>query len=277
MTDALFTCSGVTGSCTGTALFNATTGAFTDFNQLSDITNFAIDLNTQRSLLNAFGITPNLYALDLSSNTACEFSDLNLTLLNAEPDGVGADPATGIWVIGNFNSPLATVVNLSEGTFSQPPNCMLMEGGTLPNSVNFDTNTGSNMPGVAINAATHQALLTANVDKEVALLTLPSETVHQLTNPMVTGVQSSVPNDPLGDDWVSSTFPYAVVADTCHNLGYILDLQRDFLVQIDLAQFQSNPAAINTALASGHCAGTSTRFLCDNNKGVKFFPLPGLQ
>ena len=45
MTDALFSCSGVFGSCTGTALFNATTGAFTDFNQLSDTTNFAIDLN----------------------------------------------------------------------------------------------------------------------------------------------------------------------------------------------------------------------------------------
>ena len=277
MTDALFSCSGVFGSCTGAALFNASTGAFTNFNETRDITNFAIDFNSQTSLFNALAITPNLYAFDLSSNTACGFSDLNLTVLSAEPDGVAADPATGIWVIGNFDSPVATVVNLSEGTFSQPPNCMLTEGGTLPNSVNFNTNAGSNMPGVAINTATHQALLTANLTNEVALLTLPAQAEHQLTNPMVSGVQTSVPNDPVGDDWISSTFPYAVVADTCHNLGYILDRQRDFLVQIDLAQFQSNPAAIKTALGAGHCAGTSTRFLCDNNKGVKFFPLPGVK
>ena len=277
MSDALFSCSGVFGSCTGTALFNAATGAFTDFNQLSDTTNFAIDFNTQTSLLNSLSVTPNSNALDLSANSACEFSDLNLTALDAEPDGVAADPATGIWVFGNFDSPIATVVNLSEGIFSLPPNCMLTEGGTLPNSVNFNTNTGSNMPGVAINAATHQALLTANIAKQVALITLPSEAKHQLDSSMVSGVQTSVPNDPLGDGWRSSTFPYAVVADTCHNFGYILDLERDFLVQIDLAQFQSKPAAINTALASGHCAGTSTQFLCDNNKGVKFFPLPGVK
>jgi hypothetical protein len=277
MSDALFTCSGVSGRGTGTAMFNASTGAFTDFNQLSEITNFAIDLNTQRSLLTAIAITPALNALDLPNNTACEFSDLNLAALNAEPDGVAADSATGIWVIGNFGSSLATVVNLGEGTFSPPPNCMLNEGGTLPNSVNFNTNTGADMPGVAINAATHQALLTANVSNQVALLTLPSGPVHQLTSAMVTGVQTTVPNDPSGDDWVSATFPYAVVADTCHNFGYTLDFQRDFLIQIDLARFQSNPAAISTALASGHCAGTSTPFLCDNNNGVKFYPLPGVK
>jgi len=277
MTDALLSCSGVAGSCTGTALFNATTGAFSDFNQLAETTNFAIDFNAQTSLISALAITPNLNALDLSTNTACEFSDLNLTTLDEEPEGFSADPATGIWVIGNFNSPLATVVNLGEGTFSPPPNCMLNEGGTLPNSVNFNTNTGNNMPGVAINAATHQALLTANIANQVALLTLPSAPVHQLTDPMVSGVQGSVPDDPVGDSWRSSTFPYAVVADPCHNFGYILDLQRNFLVQIDLAKFQSNPAAINTPLASGHCAGTATLFLCDNNHGVTFFPLPGVK
>src|SRR5277367_3036653 len=132
------------------------------------------------------------------------------------------------------------------------------------------------MPGVAINDVTHQALLTANDGNQVALLTLPSEPVSQLTASMVAGVQTSVPNDPAGNGWTSATFPYAVVADICHNFGYILDLRRDFLVQIDLAQFQSNPAAINTALASGHCAGTSTLFLCDNNNGVTFYPLPGV-
>jgi hypothetical protein len=273
MSDALFTCADV-GSCTGTAMFNASTGKFTGFNQLSPTTNFAIDLKAQTSLLTALAITPSLNALDLSNNNACEFSDLNLTALNADPDGVAADSTTGIWVIGNFGSSLATVVNLGGGTFSPPPNCMLTEGPVLPNSVNFDTGTGADMPGVAINAATHQALLTANTSNQVALLTLPSGPVHQLTSAMVTGVQTTVPNDPSGDDWVSATFPYAVVADTCHNFGYILDRQRDFLVQVDLAQFQSNPAAISTALAAGHCAGTATRFLCDNNKGVKFFPLP---
>ena len=46
---------------------------------------------------------------------------------------------------------------------------MLTEGGTLPNSVNFDTGTSAVMPGVAINAATHQALLTAAYGAQVAL------------------------------------------------------------------------------------------------------------
>lgn len=277
MSDALFSCSGVSGSCTGTAMFNASTGAFTNFNELSATTNLALDLNTQTSLLTAIALAPTLNALDLPNNTACEFSDLNLTALNAEPDGVAVDPATGIWVIGNFDSSLATVLNLVDGTFSPPPACMLTEGGTLPNSVNFDTGTSALMPGAAINAATHQALLTAAYGAQVALLTLPSGPVRQLTSAMVSGVQGTVPNDPAGNPWGSATFPYAIVADSCHNLGYVLDFQRDFLVQIDLAQFQSNPAAISTALAGGHCAGTSTPFLCDNNKGVKFFPLPGVK
>ncbi len=276
MSDALFNCTAI-GSCTGTAMFNASTGAFTDFNQLNPTTNFALDLKTQTSLLTALAITPSLNALDFSNNIACEFSDLNLTALNAEPDGVAVDSATGIWVAGNFGSSLATVINLGEGTFSPPPNCMLNEGGTLPNSVNFETGTGADMPGVAINGATHQALLTANISNQIALLTLPTAPVHQLTSAMVTGVQSLVPNDPLGDEWLSATYPYAIVADTCHNFGYILDLQRDFLVQIDLAQFQGKPAAIGTALAGGHCAGTSTRLVCDNKNGVKFFPLPGVK
>jgi hypothetical protein len=276
MSDALFSCVNP-GSCTGTALFNASTGAFTNFNQLSPTTNFALDPKTQTSLLTAIALTPTLNALDLPPNLACEFSDLNLTALNAEPDGVGVDPATGIWVIGNFDSSLATVVNLVGGTFSAPPSCMLTEGGTLPNSVNFDTGTGGVMPGVAVNPATHQALLTAAYGAQVALLTLPSGPVPQLTSAMVSGVQGTLPNNPVGNPWESTTYPYAIVADTCHNFGYVLDFQRDFLVQIDLAQFQSNPAAISTALAGGHCKGTSTSFLCDNNKGVKFFPLPGVK
>jgi hypothetical protein len=276
MSDAFFSCANP-GACTGTALFDASTGAFADFNQLNPITNFAVDSQDQTALLNALAISPSTYALDLATNTACEFSDLNLAALDAEPDGVAADPSTGLWVFGNFQSSLATVVNLSEGTFSAPPNCMLKEGGTLPNSVNLDTGTGADMPGVAINPATHQALLTASVSNQAALLSLPTAAVHQLTSAMVTGVQSSLPDDPLGDPWESSTFPYAVVADSCHNFGYVLDLQRDFLVQIDLAKFQANPAAIKTALAGGHCAGTTTPFVCDNRNGVKFFPLPDVK
>jgi hypothetical protein len=276
MSDALLSCASP-GTCSGTALFDASTGVFTDFNQFTPATNFAVDFNRATALLNSLKVSPDVNALDLSNNSACSFSDLNLTALDAEPDGAAVDPATGIWVTGNFLSPKATVINLNGSTFSAAPGCMLTEGGTPPNSINFDTGTGANMPGVAINSVTHQALLTAVVSKQIALLTLPSAPVPQLTSAMVTGVQTSVPDDPSGDDWTSASFPYAVVADVCHNFGYVLNQQRDFLVQIDLTQFQSNPAAIATALTSGHCAGTTTPFSCDNNNGVKFFPLPGVK
>jgi hypothetical protein len=273
MSDAPLSCPSA-GTCTGTALFDASSGEFTNFNRLTITTNFAIDFESQVALYNSILITPDLNALDIPNNLACEFSDENLIGLAAEPDGAATDSSTGIWVMGNFMSSLATVINLSEGTFSPQPDCMLNEGGTLPNSINFDTGTGVDMPGVAINSVTHQALLTADVAQQVALLSLPPEAVHQLSSSMVTGVQSSLPNDPSGNPWASAAFPYAVVPDGCHNLGYVLDQQRDYLAQIDLAQFQSNPAGIATALAAGHCAGTTTPFVCDNTKGVKFFPLP---
>ena len=141
--------------------------------------------------------------------------------------GLRWTPATGIWVIGNFDSSLATVVNLVDGTFSPPPACMLTEGGTLPNSINFDTGTSALMPGAAINAATHQALLTAAYGAQVALLTLPSGPVRQLTSAMVSGVQGMCQRS-RGQSLGSATFPYAIVADSCHNLGYVLDFQRDF-------------------------------------------------
>ena len=278
MSDALLSCSGFSGSCTGTAIFNATTGAFSNFNQSKAITNFALDTSSQISLANAITLAPNAYALDVANNQLCQFSDLNLSALNGEPDGVATDPSTGIWVMGNYSSSLATVLNLDSATFSPQPNCTLNESGTLPNSINFQTNgAGNTMPGVAVNPATHQALMTGNVNSQIALLSLPSQAVHQIDSSMVTGVQATVPDNPSGNPWVSATYPYGVVADTCHNYGYILDNQANFLVQIDLSKFQSTPTAISTALAKGSCAGTSTAFLCDNSNGVKFYPLPSVK
>jgi hypothetical protein len=277
MSDAAIDCTIDSGTCTGIASFDLSQQSFGPLlNIVNEADAMALDPTTQVPLTSSDAITPQLYAPDLAANVACVLSDGSLNTLNSDPDAMAVDPTTHLWVVGDFDSSMATVINLNGATYSAPPNCTLTEAGVLPNSVLHDTGAGIGMPGVAINPLTHQALMTANQSNEVALLTLPSAPVAQMTAAQVSGVESSLPADPNNVTFLAATFPYAVVADSCHNFGYILDQQRQFLVQIDLAKFQSNPTGISTPLPAGNCAGTSSTLGCDNGNGVKFFPLPGV-
>lgn len=279
MSDAIADCTAASGGCTGVALFNLAKAQFGSLLVTGDILDsFAYDGAGNLALGSAQALSPNLIGVNPATPIACKFADGNIVGLNANPDAIAVDPTTNLWVVGNLDSPSASVVNLTGSSFSAPPNCQLSEGGTPPNSVNFNTQSGTNMAGASINPLTHQALISGNLSNQVALLTLPAKPVSQLTSAMVSGITSALPEDPLGNESVAATYPYAVVIDSCHNFGYILEEQSNFLVQIDLAAFQSNPAAISTALPSGQCAGTtSTTFSCDNGAGVKFFPLPAVQ
>jgi hypothetical protein len=242
--------------------------------------------------VNAFGLLPKTQLTISTSDlaaflllvphlsdppTLCLLIDDNIVNLDADPDGVGVDPTTNIWVLGNFESPQVSVVNLNGSQFSGlgTDTCSLDEGGTPPNSVNHDTQVGSiGMPGVGVNPLTHKALITADSSNEIALLSLPTAKVKQLTDSEVKSVHSSIPTDPLDAPFQAAEFPYGTNIDTCHNLAYVIDDFRTFLVQINLAKLQKNPAAIATALPAGSCASLATTSQCDNGHGIRFFPLP---
>ncbi|HLH76054.1 MAG TPA: hypothetical protein VKV28_04525 [Candidatus Binataceae bacterium] len=279
MSDSIADCTAASGGCTGTALFNLAKAQFGPLLVTGDILDgFAYDGPGALALGSTQALSPNLIGINPATPIACSFADDNIVGLNANPDAIAVDPTTNIWVVGNLDSPSASVVNLTGSSFTTPPNCLLNEGGTPPNSVNFNTQSGSNMAGTSINALTHQALISGSLSNAVALLTLPSKPASQLTAAMVSGINSSLPQDPLGNNFIAATYPYATVIDSCHNFGYILEEQGNFLVQIDLAAFQNSPTALSTALPTGQCAGTtSTTFSCDNGAGVKFFPLPSVQ
>jgi hypothetical protein len=278
MNDSVDDCTGGPGSCTGEAVFDLTSHSFGPLILLVDggIDNFALDAASDVSLAPSDAITPLLYAVDLSSQSACTLDDANISGLDADPDGIAVDPSTSIWVVGSFESPVVTVLNLNDSSFTAGANCMLNEGGTPPNSVNHDTQTGADgMPGAVINPVTHQALITAESNNQIALLSLPSTPVAQLTAPSVTSAHSTIPNDPLGNVFHAADFPYGAAVDSCENMGYVLEDLRNFLVQIDLEEFGNNPAALSTALPAGSCAAAATSFQCDNGSGIRFFPLPG--
>ncbi len=268
------------GACTGFAGFNLATQTFGPVIQSYLADSFALNATTQTIIAPADAIDPGLGtgqgmdAIDLPNSTGCIISDESVSALAADPDSAGFDPTTNIVVVGNYDSSQATVINLNGAAFDETVTpCMLNEGGTLPNSVNIDTGTDADMPGVAVNPVTHQAFLTDVDGPAIALVGLPSSPVTQLGSGMVTAVaQSTIPNDPNGNPFVIQAFPYATVVDAANNLGYVLSASFDFIVQIDLSVLQSNPAAITTPLPSGSCAGISTAFACDNGNGVKFFP-----
>lgn len=277
MNDSLNDCTGGPGSCTGQAVFDLTSHTFGPLILVgSGVDNFALDATSDASLAPSDTVTPLLYAVDLSRQSTCTLNDGNISDLNADPDGIAVDPSTSIWVVGSFESPIVTVLNLNDSSFTSGPQCVLNEGGTPPNSVNYDTQTGAaGMPGAVINPVTHQALLTAESTNQIALLNLPATRLGQLTAPSITSVHSTIPNDPLGNAFDAADFPYGAAVDSCNNLGYVLDDLRTFLVQIDLDKFGKNPAGISTPLPAGSCAAATTSFQCDNGSGIRFFPLPG--
>jgi DNA-binding beta-propeller fold protein YncE len=277
MTDASVDCTTGAGSCTGQAVFDLASETFGPLILTTNpIDSFGLDSSTDISIGSSDLISPQLFAFDVPNRLACFLDDQNVETLDSDPDAMAVDPTTGIWIAGNFESPVASVINLNGSEFSGSVSltCALNEGGTPPNSVNHDTGTGaSGMPGVAINPATHQALMTAEASDEIALLSLPSRPVKQIAAAQVTSVNSTIPDDPTGNLFEAAEFPYGTVADSCHNLGYVINTERTFLAQIDLKLFNRNAAAIGTALPAGTCAGVVTQFQCDNENGVKFYPL----
>ena len=265
------------GNCTGVAVFDLVSQTFGPLLNLDNpLNSFALDGAAGVPLGSSDPITPSLYAPDLTASASCQFSDQNMINLNSDPDGIAVDPTTHLWIAGNFLSSQATVLNLNGATYTSGVGCMLDEAGTVPNSVNQNTGTSENMPGVAINPATHEALLTADSGEQIALLTLPSQPVAQLSPTDIHSVFGSIPNDPEGAQFTAATFPYAVVIDSCHNLGYVLNVDASFLVQIDLDTLKNHPDEISKPLKHGSCAGTSTPFACTNGSGIKYFPLPGV-
>ncbi len=278
MDDSVLACPGPVGSCTGIAaldLSSKTFGLF--FNTVGSIDTVGLDPTVPLTLASSRLIEPLLFASNLTSVPVCTLDDPTLTGLNADPDTAAVDPTTHVWVVGDFTSPTATAINLNGASFTSGAGCVLNEPGTPPNSIAHDTGTGTGMPGVAVNPVTHQALLTGNQNDDVALITLPTTPVAQLSSSMITSVNGTLPLDPEGGPVILTVIPYGVVADSCNNFGYVIDQQRRFLIQIDLAQFQKNPGGISTHLAAGSCAGTTSPAACDNGNGVKFFPLPGVQ
>ncbi|WP_304819604.1 hypothetical protein [Candidatus Binatus sp.] len=245
---------------------------------LFDVDSFALNFSDNVALFSSDLVTPQLLAVNVPKADVCSIIDKNVENLNADPDGIAVDPTTNIWVAGNFESPLASVINFNGSTFtgSGTLTCTLTEAGTPPNSINHDTGTGaSGMAGVAINPRTHQALVTAVDGNQIALLSLPKKTLTQITAADVSSVSATIPPDPEGTDFNAAEFPYGVVIDSCQNRGYVLDDSRSFLAQVDLKTLQKHPEVIGTALPAGTCAGVSTSFQCDNGNGVRFYPLPG--
>lgn len=263
------------GACTGFADFDLNARTFGSIIRTPEPDQFAFNATLEQIIGPSDTIDPTIIAVDVKNSDGCELSDQNMSSLNADPDGVGIDPTTNIVVIGNYNSTQATVINLQGSSFDEAVSpCVLNEGGTPPNSTNIDTLTGADMPGVAVNPITHQALMTGNDDASIALLGLPAAAAAQLDTTVVTALaHSSIPNDPSGAGFNAAAFPYGTVIDVKHNFGYVVDSGYNYLARIDLKLFKSNPSGISTALPSGNCAGTSTTLACDNGAGVVFFPL----
>lgn len=280
MTSTLATCpGGSTTACTGMAKFDLATNSFGSLIQFDDsVDNFAFDPSAQISLAPSDPIAPVMYAVNANAAAACLLIDDSVLYLDGDAEGAAVDPNTGIWVVGNYTSTEATVINLSGAAFSgSTPPCFLNEAGSPPsNSVNFDPHAGEFLPGAAINPITHQAVLTGARDNQIALVSLPKKRVKVITEAALDSVNSSLPPAPDGSMFEAATLPYSASIDTCHNRVYILDDRETFLAEVDLDKLQHDPGAISTALPPGKCAGTSTTLGCDNGNGVRFFPMPGV-
>jgi hypothetical protein len=272
-------CGNGLGGCTGQALFDLDTNTFGPLTvTFFAIDNFGLTPRNDVTVGTSDDIQPEFFAPFVNTpQTLCVLNDDSVFSLNGDPDGMGVDPTTQIWVVGDFESPVATIINLNRAEYSGvgTSDCALNEAGTQPNSVNLDTGVQNiGMPGVGVNPVTHEALLTAESSNEIALVKLPKTKIKQMTASKVSSISSKLPNDPVGDLFQAAEFPYGTAIDTCHNLGYVIDDFRTFVAQIDLAKLRENPAAVSTAPPSGTCASAATTFQCDNGEGVRFFPLP---
>lgn len=265
------------GACTGFISFDPVAKTFGTLIPANYPETFAFNPTTQQvvdaSDDNSSGATQ---IVDVAGSRTCALSDANL---GGDQDGASVDNTTDLVVISNENG-TATVLNLNGSMLSgSGSSCTVTEGGTNPNSVLL-SGLPSATAGSAVNSATHQAFLIEDGNPGISLISMPSSPVVQITAAVLSAISTSLPNDPNGCLWSTQGDPYAVAVDSVHNLGYAANTVSSspdgatFLVQVDLAKFQSNPTSISTALPSGNCAGTSTTFGCNNNNGVVFFALP---
>lgn len=277
MTSTPVTCPGGSGTaCTGMATFELATNSFNPLMQFNtSVSNFGFDPHALISIGPSDPVDPIPYSMNVMANAACTLTDDSMTILNGDAEGAAGDPATGIWVIGNFMNVMTSVVNLWGASFSgTPPSCTLNESGTPSNSINFDTGADDFLPGVAINPVTHEAVLSGVLDNTIALLSLPKTRVKFISESDFSAVNSVLPLEPDGVQFQASILPYSVAIDTCHNRAYIVNSDETFMAEVDLEKLEKAPGAIGTALPAGNCAGTSTTLGCDNKNGVRFFPLP---
>ncbi|MGD0291936.1 MAG: hypothetical protein ABSC63_20180 [Candidatus Binataceae bacterium] len=268
---------GSSTACTGMASFNLGSNSFGALFQFNtSVSNFGLDPMAQVSLGPSDPIDPLMYAINVGGSAACTLSDDSVATLNGDAEGAAVDPTTGIWVIGNFVDPFTTIINLRGAAFAgTPPNCTLNEFGAPPsNSLNFDTGADDFLPGVAINPVTHEAVLVGLLDNTVALISLPKTPEKFISDSHFSAVNSVLPLEPDGVQFEASVLPYSVAIDTCHNRAYIVNSNETFMAEVDLDKLKTDPGAIATALPAGNCAGTSTTLACDNENGVRFFPLP---
>jgi hypothetical protein len=260
------------GTCTGFVSFDDSTHAFGSVLQAPYAETFALNPGAGTAGQIADGSDNEgsgaMTIADLGLAKACLLSDINI---GGDHDGVSYDTTTNIFVLSHENG-TAAVINMNGSTASGNP-CTITEGGTNPNSVRV-TGLPGGTAGSAVNPVTHQAFLIEDGSPGVSLIGLPYAPVAQIQSSMLGKVVSALPNDPNGNSWATQGDPYAVAVDTCHNLGYAVSSDGDWLVQVDLAKLQSTPGKITTTLPAGTCAGTTTTFGCDNGNGVKFFPLP---
>ena len=263
-------------ACSGMAKFDPAVNTFSSLIQFNDpVVNFGLDPGTLISLAPSDVTDPIPYAIDLEGGRACTLTDDSMISLDGDAEGAAVDPDTGIWVIGNFADARTTVINLHGASFSGSVGpCQLDEFGAPPsNSINFDSRTGDYLPGVAINPQTHEAFLTGKLTNTVVLMSLPNNPVKYIGPSDVKSTSARLPAEPDGLQFEASILPYSDTIATCNDRAYVVNAARTFMAEIDLARLRSNPGAIGTPLPAGTCAGTTTTLGCDNQNGVRFFPL----
>ena len=263
---------------TGIVTFNPVSHAFGSVIPANYPETFALNQNTNVVIdASDDDSTGQIGGVQVGNGRACTLSDSNI---GDDNDGSSFDSVTNIAVVSN-EATNATVINLNKSSFAPGSGtpCTLNEGGTPPNSV-LVTGLPSSTAGSAVDAINHWAFLISDDENGMALLTLPTSKVAQLTPANITSVSSTFPADPLGSGWGTKGDPYAVSVATCTALphkGYAVNSNFTFLAEVDLTTLKNTPLVIPTAPPAGNCAGTtSTVTKCNNLNGVIFFPLPGV-
>ncbi len=268
------------GACTGFTTFDLSKHTFTPIIQTPVTYGFSLDPTTNVVLPMASFTTGSMSVVDLNHSAVCTLNDANL---QQYPEGVSIDSTTHIAVIGNDDT-TATALNLVGSSFtneSKPP-CELIQGGTSPNSVKLESLPLA-LSAAAVNPITHQAFLIEEdfdpsaFNNGITLMSLPSAPVGQLTpGDIPAPLISSLPFDPFGFYWQTQSEPFQVAVDSVHNMAYATGIAGTFMVQINLATFQSNPAdiAMPVTLATSCVDLFAATFGCNNQHGLIFYPLP---